>query len=52
MLRKVLVKAKVAAKERPIGQLIAECKSFISRLETRLAMLEAERVWENVLLEI
>ena len=45
------MKAKAAAQERPISELIAEFKSFINRSEKRLAKLEEERVAENVLLE-
>ena len=45
------MKAKAAAHEKPLTELIADCKGFIDRAEKRLVKLEAERVSETTLLE-
>ena len=50
-IKRALVIAKSADQEKPIVELVAECKSFIERSEKRLAKLEAERVAENAMLE-
>ena len=50
-IKKALVKAKVAAHEKPVSEQIADCKSFIDRAEKRLVKLDAERESEHALLE-
>ena len=50
-IKKALVKAKAAAHEKPLTELIADCKGFIDRAEKRLVKLEAERASETALLE-
>ena len=42
-IKKALVKAKAAAHEKPLTEMIADCKGFIDRAEKRLEKLEAER---------
>ena len=48
-IKKALVKAKAAAHEKPLTELIADCKG--SSTEERLVKLEAERASETALLE-
>ena len=50
-IKKALVKAKAAAHEKPLTEMIADCKGFIDRAERRLEKLEAERASEAALLE-
>ena len=50
-VEKALVKAKAAAHEKPLTEMIADCKGFIDRAEKRLEKLEAERASEAALLE-
>ena len=50
-IKKALVKAKAAAHEKPLTEMIADCKGFIDRAEKRLEKLEAERASEAALLE-
>ena len=49
-LKKALVKAHEAVRERPLEVQIKECQEFISRSEQRLARLEADRQAELALL--
>ena len=50
-IKKALVKAKAAAHEKPLTEMIADCKGFIDRAEKRLEKLESERASEAALLE-
>ena len=50
-IKKALVKANVAAHEKPVSEQIEDCRSFIDRAEKRLVKLDAERESEQALLE-
>ena len=50
-IKNVLKKVRIAAQDKPIKDLIEECRSFIERAERRVQKLEAERLFESVLLE-
>ena len=50
-IKTALKKARAAAQDKPITDLIAECKGFTERSERRVQKLEAERLSESTVLE-